>query len=174
MEMLSTPYYSVRSIAGGAHGVQRAFGGSGFETPNGDELSLNFTQVGGASWTGHFVTGVTKGRCFVVATPSDQHCCVVAEGQGYLVDVQNPDRTIVLPACDIVDVVGGEKGMLVLVTFTNLIGIVQGGRWWRSERLASDGIRDVTLSGNTIKGKGWQAHSDEWTEFQVDPQTGTE
>jgi hypothetical protein len=108
----------------------------------------------------------------MLATPSKEHCCVVACGQGYLVNVPNPDQTVTLPDGGGIVAAVGSSRLLVLVTFTELLGILPEGRWWRSERLASDGIRNVVVSEDTVTGEAWQAHGDRWVGFRIDAQTG--
>lgn len=140
----------------------------------GEWIEFLFSPVGASEWAGCFRKGPMRTRYTdVITTPSESHCCVIADGQGYVVDVLQPQRTVVMPGEPITAVYDADgQQVMVLASPTTLIGVMGNGHWWISRRLASDGIRNVIVRGKSITGEGWQAHSDEWVTFVLDSTTG--
>lgn len=171
MEGAQTEWVTVAVGFGHLQGEPHLFGWSAPGVPSTGALDLAFVPAGRAPWLGRFAGGLTHYSCVQLIDP--WLCCVVASGQGYLIDVREPERTVILPGSGIVNSVFAERGeVCILVSPTDLAGIVSDGHWWQSERLASDGIRDVAVLRGIITGMGWQAHSDTWVGFAIDSVTG--
>ena len=170
MDLLRTSEYAVTLTAEPRFDRMICFDGSGPCGP--DSLWYRFEPLAREPWVGRFAHGAVE-YSYVLATPSPRHCCVILSGQAYVVDVIHPDRTAALPHPDVVDHVSApDDSLLVLITFTELIGILKNGRWWESDRLASDEIRNVRVDGDRVRGEGWVAATDAWTPFTLDAQTG--
>ncbi|MCW5768991.1 MAG: hypothetical protein KIT19_09925 [Phycisphaeraceae bacterium] len=172
MHFLQTPEYEVGLSSEEHSDKVLCFDEAGACAPLDVGYRYRFTSRQDDSWTGRFAQGMVN-YSDVLATPSPRHCCIVMLGQAYLVDVAHPDRTLPLPHPHVVGHVGGPaSSALVLVTFTELIGIRSDGTWWVSERLASDEIRNVTIDGDVVRGEGWIAATDTWTPFTLDAESG--
>ena len=137
-------------------------------------VRLKFCPKDLPAWIGAFGTsGLRTGCTRAIALNSPRKCCIIADGQTYVVDLLEPDKSVILPVADIVGTAGGPpESVLVLISFANLVGVLDDGSWWRSPRLASDGIRNVQIHDKTITGEGWQAHSNAWAPFSIDCRTG--
>lgn len=168
--MLETNAYAVRSLLSAPPAPPRRFTPWPDDTGVGEWTELLFSATGGPTWAGAFRRGLSR-FSVIVPTPSAHHCCVIAEGQPYLVDIPNPSQTLPLPVQPVI-ATQHHPEILVLVSHTTLVAVLPDARWWESTRLASDGIRAVTVSSDCITGEGWQAPSEEWEPFKLDARTG--
>ncbi|PQO45467.1 hypothetical protein C5Y93_13530 [Blastopirellula marina] len=109
----------------------------------------------------------------VFSMPSPSQALVIAFGEAYLVNTNDPSQCTLL---DIIPVVGAmaipERQMVVLYDFIYLEAIGPEGSRWVSPRLATDGLRDVGYGDGLIVGEGWNAAHDKWLPFEVRPEDG--
>lgn len=138
-------------------------------------LVVEVTPYEGKAWTGlfhkdtHFFEAVSG----VFTSPNENVVLVVSGGQGYLVDVVNPNVSEAIrfvPILNISDL--PEKGLVIFSDFTNLFAYGASGLVWRSARISYDGIKLERISGTRIEGLAWQAPGDRWVPFTIDPDTG--
>lgn len=135
-------------------------------------VSVMVTPHNGQRWMGHFEAGGLRTGCTgVVSTPSSLHCCTVIDGRAYVVDVLRPESTRQIPGDDIVEI-SNHDGVTLLLSHIDIVGIGADGSCWRSERLASDQIRGISVTWPFIAGEGWMASRDSWQKFQLDARTG--
>jgi hypothetical protein len=172
MEPLHTTEYSVLPGFSHREGKPRYFDQRGPRSSAGSGVDLTFIPVYGEPWFATFSAGLTR-YTQVLPTPSGEHCCVVVDGQAYLIDVRRPDSAKPISKGDVIaGIVPEAERLLVLVSPVDIIGVLSEGRWWRSDRLASDELRNVAVSDGVITGEGWQAAGNRWVEFKIDAQTG--
>ena len=126
----------------------------------------------GSRWYAQFQgSAAGYGRHGIYHTPNPEDICVIAQGQAYCGPVSDPLRIETLKACPIVTVCPAvEAGVLVLVSYTDVLVIGAADRW-RLRDIASDGIRDVSVSLGCVVGEAWLAAADGWKPFRVDLRT---
>lgn len=172
IEFLKTSEYAVCSASPGIDCRTFSFDQGGVVPSIKDGTYLMFTADAAIAWLGCCGDGLTTSSC-VVETFSPLHCCVVAGGQCYLVDVKEPTGTIAIPGGDVVECVRcPEYELVLLVSLIDITGMQKDGTWWRSERVASDEIRNITIGEGVVRGEGWRADAGEWTAFMIDARTG--
>ncbi len=129
------------------------------------------------AWVGNFQGSAARtGFSGAFATPSQNHVCVVSEGQAYWVCVDAPREYESLPCDPVTDVrrVPG-RDLVVFADFTRLVACGEQGVVWRTDRLSYDGIEITEVGENIIHGVAWDASIAEGggkTEFRVDASTG--
>ena len=100
--------------------------------------------------------------------------CVVARGQGYAVDVEEPTSWERIPGVPILQVVSvPARRLVVFATFTDLIAYSEAGMKWRTARLSSDGLEITEVTDDVIRGSAWDASVERAVEFAVDLESGT-
>lgn len=137
-------------------------------------LVLRFvtTEEPHLSWIGNFEEG--GGGCTgVFAGPGPFQAYVVVKGRGFAVDVRNPDDHEALSVYPVQHVRSvPELNLLVFADFTEVGAYGVHGLAWRTPRISWDGIEIIQATTDSIRGRGWNAVSEEWVEFVVDPRTG--
>jgi hypothetical protein len=130
---------------------------------------VRFTPTAGDSWVGNFQSGMTR-FSGAYAHPDARHVLVVSGGQVYVVD---PDgRSAEELGGMVASVIPiPERSALLLEEGLWLSLIDPTGLRWRTRRLSWDGIRNLSVEANFIRGEGWR-YDDTWHEFQVSLSTG--
>jgi hypothetical protein len=134
-------------------------------------LKVEFITADGTTWVGLFKEGYKSGEVVtgVFPTPSETFVCVIAQGQGYVIDVTNPDgwnRISVFPIMSIAE--SASERCLVFADHTKLGVLSEGGSQWGTDRIASDELRILDLSGHIVKLEGWKAEEDRHSRFDFD------
>jgi hypothetical protein len=132
-------------------------------TENGDDfysqgLAVRFHREDGPSWVANFRPGWTA--LHEVHELSDSsHLLVIAGGTCYLM---NPEKTKPLSifGAAITGSFRLANGRLVLQSDIDLLIVETDGTHWHSDRISWDGLKELTVSDNSISG------------FSVDPATG--
>ncbi len=109
----------------------------------------------------------------VWACPNPDWMCAVSGGYAYLIDTGEPTRWRQLefrPVTASWPVTG--HSLLIFAGFVSLIAWGRNGMQWQSARLSWDGLRLVSLRGDTLIGLGWDLSADREMEFEVDLRTG--
>lgn len=108
----------------------------------------------------------------IMSTPDPSVLLVIAEGQAFAVDVEDPSK-VIYPRCfpvrQAISIV--SQGIVVLADETDLVAIGGSGIAWESGRLVTDDLRLVSTKGDRIGATGFVG-SDGDVEFEVDPRTG--
>ncbi|MFY3743995.1 hypothetical protein ACOQFB_08805 [Anaeromyxobacter sp. Red801] len=130
---------------------------------------MRFTAEEGETWVGNFQRGF--GGWYLSAAfehPAMERFVVISGGQAYVVAPSTR-------AC--VETFGGnireavrDDQRLILATDTEAIVLERSGRWV-SERLAWDGLADLKVQGDLLRGQGRDALNDEWRPIELDLQT---
>ena len=127
-------------------------------------------------WVGSFAWGDLSPNALtgVYSYPSPKHLLVVAKGEAYIVNVEDPsehEHLKILPVMGAVTVPDVE--LIALYDFTRLEGYGVKGRRWQTPSLSWDGLRNVKYDGKSIVGEVWDSPNDAWVSFRVDPSDGT-
>jgi len=127
-------------------------------------------------WIGVFAIGGWGHSTFftgALATPNPDRLCVVAHGNVYFVDVNDPDRW---EALDLPSVSAPlqikERNLIVFPFFSNLTAYGTNGPVWRSSLLCADDLRVEAITRNTIECSGYDPRVAEREHFDVDLETG--
>jgi hypothetical protein len=121
------------------------------------------------AWIGNFQVGFTS--CFGVhAHPNRNHVLVVAGGTVYSVE---PDtQTAEISDDGVYSVMAVPEKDALLFEDGISLNLMSCGTNWRTKRLSWDGIRNLCVAGDFVRGEGW--HFDEsWHEFVVSLATGS-
>jgi hypothetical protein len=99
--------------------------------------------------------------------------CVVAGGQGYIVNVQAPSEYEIVrpnPIMQVLPIV--ERRMLVFVGYTDLRAYAPLGLVWQTGRISWDGITVAAVTQEHIMGTVWDPPTGRDIDFMVDLDTG--
>ena len=143
--------------------------------PEHDGLWLKFTSAGGRSWVGVFAFGYPAPPAFsrAVSSPDPGRACVVAEGAGYIVTADDPQRwekAGVHPVLDVRAV--PERKLLIVSDFVRLAAYGNKGLMWQSPRVCWDELKIVEVTRDTIEGTGYDPVNQRRLDFVVDIRTG--
>ena len=118
-------------------------------------------------WVGKFCFGVGE-LTALVEMPSKTQLCVISKGEGYIVDIDQPN-TVTLVKCVPVKRVHVElmPHLIVFSDFTRFCAYSENGLLWQSEDVSWDGISEVMVGEEVISGKGWSAPKEAWIPFRV-------
>ena len=103
--------------------------------------------------------------------PAADEICVVAGGYGYVGNVGSPESCVQIGLKPVVQVVEAG-GLLVFVGFQRMVAWGRDGLAWETGRLSWEGVRVTAVSGDEVKGMGWDLRGDVEVEFSVDLRTG--
>jgi hypothetical protein len=123
------------------------------------------------AWVGNFQRGMT-GLSAAIEHPNGTHAIVVANGQGYVVDVAN--RQMIECFGGIIDSMFRvpNQNVIIFGDCTNFLAYGPNGILWRSGRVSWDGIRSVTVKDRELVGEAWTPMGETWKPFAVDVTSG--
>lgn len=131
---------------------------------------VGFADMEGRRWVGNFQPGL-GGVDTAVDHPDGRRLIVIAGGQGYVVDPEDPSYR---------DFFGGQ--IEVVLPLPNPGLLLGNGLWfeaigpegllWRSDRISWDGMRSLKITGPNLSGEAWDPLSDSWVPFALDLITG--
>jgi len=127
-------------------------------------------------WVGSFAWGNLSPNAAsgVFSCPSPSELLVVARGEAYIVNVDDPSEHWHLKLIPVMGVVAvPEVSMIVLFDFTKLEGYGTSGRCWQTPSLSWDGLRNVKRDGQYVIGEGWDSPNDKWVPFRVNAVDGS-
>jgi len=133
---------------------------------------IRFHGADGTSWVGNFQRGSSQGFDCAVDHPDHHLVIVVAGGKGYVVDPDLKRQTHSF---------GGGIDFVRQVPSLNIVVISDGirlaafcarGIAWSSDRISWDGIRNIAITGSTLRGEAWSPIPPAWHPFEVDLLTG--
>ncbi len=127
-------------------------------------------------WVGSFAWGELSPNAAsgVFSCPSKSELLVVARGEAYIVNVNDPSKYLHLKLLPVMGVLAiREASMLVLYDYTRLEGYGADGRCWQTPSLSWDGLRKVKHDGCYVVGEGWDAPQGKWIPFRVNAIDGS-
>ena len=133
---------------------------------------VRFETDDGQSWVGNFQRGSSRFET-VIDHPSGREVIVIAGGQGYVVNPEDRSQRTYW-ASNIEEVIRvADTGLLLVSNGLWFEAIERGGTVWRTRRISWDGLQDVRLEGNRLRGQSWSPIDDCWAPFEVDIETGS-
>jgi hypothetical protein len=147
----------------------------GSEEGGHDGVMVAVTPNTGLSWTGTFAFGdrVPGAITAICSCPDPAALCVVARGQGYMVNAQDPSAWKLVETYPILDLRAIiDKGLLVFSDFTRISAYGPKGQTWMTSDLSWDGVRIDSVSPDEIRGLAWDSPDQREVEFCVDVNSG--
>jgi hypothetical protein len=137
-----------------------------------DGLLLRFSASNGKQWDGCFAFG-DYGLCGVFAMPDPARVCVVSNGAGYSVHVDEPEKTSELRVLPIRDVrIVSDARILLLADFTSLFAFSSDGELW-THRVCPDDLKISSIEQRIVSGTGYDpTNSEHISRFAVELTTG--
>jgi hypothetical protein len=137
-----------------------------------DGLLLRFSASNGKRWDGCFAFG-DYGLCGVFAMPDPARVCVVSNGTGYSVNVDEPEKTSELRALPIREVrIVSDPRILLLADFTSLFALGSAGELW-THRVCLDDLKISSIEQEIVTGTGYDpTNSEHRSRFAVEMATG--
>ena len=132
---------------------------------------VKFHPRSSESWVGNFQSG-RHGFTGALPHPDGRTVIVVAGGQAYHVD---PETRVLLRQFGgrISEVMKEQgRGLLIFADDLRLWAMSASGTRRETRRISWDGIRGLTLDGDSIVGEAHDPMSDSWCRFSVDVETG--
>jgi len=145
----------------------------GTRTGGKDGLLLRFTASNGDQWSGCFAFGDYE-LCGVFASPHPDRVCVVSNGTGYWVHVNEPEKSSEMHALPIRDVrIVTDARILLLADFTSLSAFGSDGQLWK-HRVCWDDLKILVIQQGIVSGAGYDPTNPEHAEskFAVELATG--
>ena len=94
-------------------------------------------------------------------------------GYAYLVKSTDPAHWLRIEQRPVVDLRAlAQHGLLLFAGFTAITAVDRSGIAWTTERLTWEGLTITEISGDTLRGVGWDALADREAPFAVDLKTG--
>lgn len=136
------------------------------------DIVLDVATADGEHWTGRFWGGA-EGLDDVFATPNGDVLCVVVRGQGYWVPVHEPTAFEAIRSTPIKHVLPvHDPEILIFGSYTRLSAYGAQGFMWVTEDLSWDGLKDLHVTGGTVRGTAWDSPAGRDKPFSVDVATG--
>jgi hypothetical protein len=128
------------------------------------------------SWIGKFcgASDIGIAEHAIYGTPHELMACIISGGQGYLVDVAQPNKWSEISVFPIIRAVPiPDANTLVLVDFQRLSGVAEEGTVsWTTPKISWDGIEVSRYDSQALYGFAWSAPKNCQVEFAVDLRTG--
>lgn len=138
----------------------------------GGEIVIRFNPNNNSSWIGVFDGPDDEYLSGVFPTPHADKACIVAKGEGFIVNINKPEEFSVVPILPILNVYPNENNKtLVFVSFTDVAVLGAEGMIWKA-RVACDGIEITEISKNIITGKAWDSTISSFVSFEINLDTG--
>ena len=129
---------------------------------------VRFSKLDGTDWVANFKPGWTSLK-EVHELPYNTNLLIIAFGTSY---IMNPEQTKPISVFGVgyVDSFKSPDGRIILQDQTNLTIIESSGKYWHSERISWDGMKDLNLQNNIITGLSFDPmhEADEWVAFSFD------
>lgn len=162
--------YAIEVVEGQVAGDPVILLPTGRREDAGDGTILRVTPRGGTAWLGLF-GGFRPGRGRLFSTPHERRLLVVSGDRAYLVPVDSPAGTEVVPAAVHGVFLAPARGLLVIQDLTGFEAYGREGRVWRSARVSWDGLTVTRVSEDVIEGTATDLQDRE-IPFRLDLATG--
>ncbi|MCK9195225.1 MAG: hypothetical protein M0P19_15275 [Nevskia sp.] len=106
------------------------------------------------SWIGTFANGQLSPRAvsYVGACPDPEQLCVIAKGDGYIVNVVRPAEYVEVPIMPIMGVtISQEHELLLMHSFDRVIAWGKSGLSWKTQPISFDGVRFLGINGDILR-----------------------
>jgi hypothetical protein len=132
---------------------------------------------GSESWIGSFANGEDSSETpvsGVFSHPARNRVLVVAKGDGYVVNVDDPtDYTWlkqIVPIKGVIPVPDFDR--IILYDFVRMISIGKNGILWRTHSLSWDGLSIENVRNGLVTGYGWDSPNNCRSYFEVNISSG--
>jgi hypothetical protein len=120
-----------------------------------EELVIKIHPIDGIPWIGNFHGVSSDYLTGIISTPQVNILAIIAKGKGYMVDVNDPQKSIIIPILPIVEVrFISEPNIIIFISFTDIICYGSNGFLWKL-KVSCDGIRISDISKSNINGFAW-------------------
>jgi hypothetical protein len=136
---------------------------------------VRVTPRAGPAWTGFFALGFESRQVVsaLASCPDPDSFCVVVGGYAYVVKANDPAQWFRVEQRPVVDFRPlPPQDILLFTGFTTMTAVGRAGVTWTTERLSWEGISITEISGDKLRGLGWNAPADKEVPFEVDLLTG--
>lgn len=127
------------------------------------------------AWTGFFALGFDSDQVVnaICSCPDPGSLCVVAGGYAYVVKAADPAQWFRIEQRPVMDLRAlPELRLLLFAGFTSISSLGAAGLRWTTERLSWEGVTITEITGDKLRGRGWDAVTDKEVPFEVDLLTG--
>lgn len=169
--------YAVRPVASWSESdqVMRIYFPGEAEVSTERSVALQVEPYDGRSWVGIFAGdyGDQNAANLVASCPNRLQICVVAGGDGYIVETNQPSRWLKVQAFPIREALPiPECNLLVFADETQVVAYGPRGLAWQTRDLVSDDLKITNVTNQSISGVGWDASEGHEVEFEVDLESG--
>lgn len=125
---------------------------------NVDIMWVLFEDENHTNWIGAFKRGCIPHFNVVLPFQTSDAFLVVANGQGYVVNVTSRELLYQVESDALVDAVAIPDRDLIIVTdcYVSLRALTSAREIWHSDRISMDGIRFEQVTSEFLTGQGWQ------------------
>jgi hypothetical protein len=107
------------------------------------------------------------------STPHEDWLCAVSGGYAYMLNTTEPERFQQISYRPVLGVRPlFEQELLLFSSHHSLLAWGSSGISWQTERLSSEGVEILSITGNVLCGKGWDMITDRDLDFTIDLRTG--
>ncbi len=147
------------------------------ELEEGDRSGVYLRVVSkhGLAWSGFFALGFESDQVVnaVCSCPDPDSLCAVVGGYAYVVKAADPAEWLRVEQRPVMEMRAlREQDALLFIGFTTISALDRAGLAWTSERLSWEGVAITEISGQKLRGMGWDALTDKQVSFEVDLRTG--
>jgi hypothetical protein len=120
-------------------------------------FSVEFEPTEAEAWVGIFGDPYSQRMpSKVLTSPNADEVFVIAGGHGIRVDCRNPEAWHEVSAFPITDTVAApEAGLILCADFTTVSAYGRYGLRWRTDRISTDGIQIIAVSGDVLTVRIW-------------------
>jgi len=111
--------------------------------------------------------------------PDPDWLCAVSGGYAYLIDTAEPTKFTMLryrPVLDVLcysaDAMQPASQLLLFVGHHSILAWGPDGEAWESDRLSAEGITNLRIEDDVLRGDGWDLRTDKDLPFALDLVTG--
>jgi len=140
-----------------------------------DGIIVKFNPIKCAPWVGIFAFGdmLAEGECKVYPGPGLSRLTIVAKGDAYIVNPDDPSDLVRVKSCPAIRALTvASLSLVVFYDYTELVAYNEEGLVWETERISWDGIEIDEVSAKEIIGKSWDAPNERYVEFRVNLDDG--
>jgi hypothetical protein len=138
-------------------------------------LAIEIRTVDGPSWVGVFGGGYNSKVAYegIMSTPDPSQVLVVAQGQPFLVSVNDPTSVVHPPCYPVTQIlVVPTQSIIALADFNGIACIGKKGLIWVNNEVADDDVRLLGFEDGAIRAQGFVAPRNTDMQFRIDILTG--
>ena len=132
---------------------------------------VRFFKNDNSNWVANFKPGWT-GYNEIIEIENHSNLIVIAGGTFYLMNPEN-EKPFEVFGVGFERSIKNNSGDIILQDNTNLTIIGKDGKYWTTERISYDGIKELKINGKIVTGLSYTPTSGKelWEEFKLDIET---